>query len=83
MKALQYFTKATSAVWHGGAGISVRHDAVAPAAAAKRGRVAGRTGMCLMGRFLSSKASAISIISFMDTISVLPRFSGCGSVTNS
>jgi hypothetical protein len=30
-----------------------------------------------MGSFLPSKPRAISIISFIDTISVLPRFSGC------
>ena len=34
-------------------------------------------GMCLMGRFFSSKLIAISIISFMLTISDEPRFSGC------
>ena len=33
--------------------------------------------MCLMGRFFCSRPIAISIISFMDTISVDPRFSGC------
>ena len=34
-------------------------------------------GMCLMGRFFSSKPIAISIMPFMLTISDEPRFSGC------